>query len=201
MIKKEILLLLIILVITGCENNKLEGPYKVTKVIDGDTIELNNSRTIRMSGINTPETGECYYKEAKDKLIEMVLEKDVFLEKDKSLIDKYGRELRYVYSGGLMINSFLVEEGYAKVFDKYKEDTKRYEELKKIEETAKAKKLGVWNCEDKNQECLYVGSKNSRTYHKPDCKWAKKIKPENIICYTSELDIKGLKPCSTCLKK
>ncbi|MDP2906739.1 MAG: thermonuclease family protein [Nanoarchaeota archaeon] len=199
MVKKEILLLLIILVITGCENNKLEGPYKVIKVIDGDTIKLNNSQIIRMSGINTPETGECYYQEARDKLTEMILEKDVFLEKDKTNTDKYGRQLRYVYIDNLMTNSFLVENGYARVFDRYENDTKKYEELKILEETAKSAMLGLWDCENKRQECLYVGSKNSKTYHKPDCKFAKKIKPDNLVCYRADLEIKGLNPCSTCL--
>ena len=46
------------------------GLYKkesvfVTRVIDGDTIETENS-TIRLLGINTPERGKEYYGEAKD---------------------------------------------------------------------------------------------------------------------------------------
>lgn len=195
--RKTVFLLLILALISGCTN--LEGPYKVTRVIDGDTIELNNFQKVRFSGINTPETGECYYQEAKTRLGELLLGKDVMLEKDKTNIDKYDRELRYVYVNGLMTNSIMVEEGYARVFDKYKDDTKKYEELKKIEETAKSKKLGVWGCEEKKEECLYVGSKNSKTYHKPDCKWAKKIKPENIVCYKSEPEVKGLNPCNTCV--
>lgn len=195
--RKTVFLLLILALISGCTS--LEGPYKVTRVIDGDTIELNNFQKVRFSGINTPETGECYYQEAKARLGELLLGKDVMLEKDKTNIDKYDRELRYVYVNGLMTNSIMVEEGYARVFDKYKDDTKKYEELKKIEETAKSKKLGIWGCEEKKEECLYVGSKNSKTYHKPDCKWAKKIKSENIVCYKSEPEVKGLNPCNTCV--
>ncbi len=131
----------------------------------------------------------------------MILEKDVFLEKDKTSIDKYGRQLRYVYIDNIMTNSFLVENGYARVFDRYENDTKKYEELKKLENIAKTNKLGLWDCEEKKNDCLYVGSKNSQTYHKPDCKWVKKIKPENLVCYKTDLEVKGLKPCSTCFKK
>lgn len=194
---RRIITLLILLLIAGC-SEKLEGPYKVTRVIDGDTIELDNSEKIRFSGINTPETGECYYQEAKEKLEDTLLGKDVLLEKDRTLTDKYGRELRYVYVDDMMVNSMMVEEGYARVFDKYKEDTKKYEELKILEETAKSAMLGVWDCEEKKDDCLYVGSKNSKTYHKPDCKWAKKIKPENLVCYRTDLEVKGLTPCNTC---
>ncbi len=49
-------------------------------------------------------------------------------------------------------------------------------------------------------ECKYVGSKNSDKYHIPSCIWAKKIKPENLICFGSikEAEDKGYKPCSVC---
>jgi len=200
MLKKLVLIFLILILLSGCKNDSLEGPFKVIKVVDGDTLDLNDSKRIRFSGINTPETGECYYQEAKDKLTELVLEKDVFLEKDISDTGKYGRLLRYVYIDDMMLNAFLVENGYARVFDKYKEDTKKYEELKQLESIAKINKLGLWSCEDNKEDCLYVGSKNSETYHKPDCKWAKKIKPENLICYKSESEVKDLKPCKTCLE-
>ena len=35
-------------------------------------------------------------------------------------------------------------------------------------------------------ECLFVGSKNSNKYHKPDCRWAKNIKAENLVCFKNE---------------
>lgn len=141
-------LLLALVLLAGCSNT-LEGPFKVMKVVDGDTLDLNSSKRVRLSGINTPEKGECYYKEAKDKLTELVLDKDVFIEKDKSNTGKYGRLLRYVYLDDTLVNAFLVENGYARVYDKYKHDTKKYEELKKIEETAKSQNLGLWNCDNK----------------------------------------------------
>ena len=62
--------------------NGFEGPYEVTYVVDGDTLDVNISERIRMSGINTPETGECYYQEAKDRLTELTLGKEVYLEPD-----------------------------------------------------------------------------------------------------------------------
>lgn len=198
MFKKWVFIFLILILVNGCSNS-LEGPFKVTKVVDGDTLDLNNSQRVRFSGINTPETGECYYQEAKDKLTKMVLEKDVFLEKDKSNVGKYGRLLRYVYMDNKLINAFLVEEGYARVFDKYKEDTKKYKELKELESIAKANKAGLWSCTDSKNDCLYVGSKNSNTYHDPDCKFAKKIKPENLVCYKTDLEVEGLNPCKTCV--
>lgn len=46
----------------------------------------------------------------------------------------------------------------------------------------------------------YVGSKKSDKYHYPDCKWAKKIKPENLVTFKSaEEALKaGYVPCKVC---
>ncbi len=174
--------------ITGSTVRELEGPFFVTKVVDGDTLDLNNNERIRMSGINTPETGECYYQEAKERLAELVLNKYVYVETDRSDKDKYGRLLRYIYLNEtdlVFVNGILVEGGFGRVYDKYKSDTKRYGELKKFEEKAKENNLGVWDCIDNKKDCLYVGSNNSDKYHTPDCKFAKKIKPENLVCFYS----------------
>ena len=193
---KWVIFLVLVILISSCSNinkeTKKEGPFLVTNVVDGDTLDLNNSKRVRLSGINTPETGECYYEEAKDKLNELTLGREVYLEGDYSDEDKYGRLLRYIYINDLFVNQVLVEQGYAKVFDKYKEDTKKYEELKKIEVNAVENKLGLWGCVDNKKECLYVGSKNSNKYYPPECKWAKRVNPENLVCYKSEDEVKDL---------
>lgn len=193
------ILLIFLVLVSGCgvitggavKKGDLEGPFLVSNVVDGDTLDLNNSERVRLSGINTAETGECYYEEAKIKLRELVLGKEVFLERDKSDEGKYGRKLRYVYFGDAFVNGVLVEEGFAKVYDKYKADTKRYAQLKKLETKAKEKGLGVWSCIDLKEGCLFVGSKNSDKYHTPDCKYAKKIISENLVCYKSEEGLEG----------
>ena len=198
-------LLLALLFISGCSitgfvvsEPKLEGPFLVTNVVDGDTLDLDNSERVRFSGINTPETGECYYSEAKEKLSELVLNKKVYLEKDISDRDKYGRLLRYIYlneTNLILVNGVVVESGHAKVYDKYKDDTKRYSELKQLEAQAISNKLGVWSCEDLKKTCLFVSSKNSDKYHTPSCKFAKKILPSNLVCHTSEPSDKEFSGC------
>ena len=150
---RKIILLTLLLYISGCSitgnvirEPKLDGPYLVTKVVDGDTADLEGLGRVRFSGINTPEKSDCYYKEAKEKLTELILNKEVYAEKDRSDKDKYDRYLRYIYVNNTLVNGVLVEEGYAVVFDKYKKDTGRYEQLKKLEEIAVENKMGVWGC-------------------------------------------------------
>ena len=47
------------------------------------------------------------------------------------------------------------------------------------------------------KECVYVGSKNSNKYHIPTCQFAKRIKPENLVCFKSKEDAesKGYTAC------
>ncbi|MDD5627180.1 MAG: Ada metal-binding domain-containing protein [Patescibacteria group bacterium] len=52
------------------------------------------------------------------------------------------------------------------------------------------------------REGQLVGSKNSTKYHLPSCRFAKNIKPENQVWFSSkeEAESKGYKPCGTCIK-
>ena len=104
----------------------------VTKIIDGDTFQISTNETIRLLCIDAPEKGKKGYEEAKQFLAEMILDKEVRLEKDESEKDEYGRLLRYVYvniSGvEFFVNKQLVQEGYAKVF-RYGNDTEKCGEI------------------------------------------------------------------------
>ncbi len=102
--------------------------YLVSRVIDGDTLELSSGEKVRLICIDTPEQGEKGYEEATQYLEELTLNKIVRLEKDVSEVDKYDRLLRYVYVGDTFVNKELVQEGYAEVF-RYGEDTKRCGEI------------------------------------------------------------------------
>jgi hypothetical protein len=48
--------------------------------------------------------------------------------------------------------------------------------------------------------CQFVGSKNSNKYHLPTCAFAKRIKPENRVCFVSEEDAKSKGYTAGCLK-
>lgn len=55
---------------------------------------------------------------------------------------------------------------------------------------------------EEKKDCAFVGSKNSDKYHLPDCSNAKRIKPENIVCFSSKEDAesKGYQPAKDCIK-
>ena len=124
----------------------------VSKVIDGDTIELNTGKRVRLICIDTPEQGEADWEEAKDYLESLILNKAVQLEKDISETDKYGRLLRYIYIEDLFVNGEMVKNGYARVF-RFPPDTRLCNELEELEAEAKEQKLGIWE----NQETTNSG--------------------------------------------
>lgn len=116
---------------------------QVTKVIDGDTIEISGGKRLRYIGIDTPETDQCFGKQATDFNKSLVLGKSVKIIEDVQKLDKYGRILAYVYTEQGFINMALVEEGYAKAATF--PPNVRYQELfKKAETAARLKKAGLW---------------------------------------------------------
>ena len=117
--------------------------YLVSKVIDGDTIELSNGEKVRLLGINSPEIGEPFGLDAKKYLSEMVEGKNVHLENDSNLRDGYGRLLAFVFIDDKNINVDLVRSGLAHTFELNKL-SKYVKELKDAENYAMANQLGIW---------------------------------------------------------
>lgn len=126
----------------------------VSKVIDGDTIVLEDGQTVRFVGIDTPETVDprrpvgCFGKEASNETKKLLVGKVVILQKDVSNTDKYKRLLRYIYlplENGqiLFINDYLVRTGFAKVYT-YPPDIKFNEQFRQAEKEAREFKRGLW---------------------------------------------------------
>lgn len=119
---------------------------KVTRVIDGDTIVMGTGQKIRYIGLNTPEveTLECFAIEASEINKNLVLGKEVRLEKDVSETDKYGRLLRFVYVGDVFVDDYLVKNGYAKIMT-VPPDIKYENQFLESEKYARENGLGLWS--------------------------------------------------------
>lgn len=87
--------------------------YVVTRVVDGDTLELGNGETVRLVGIDTPEVGECGFERASAALSQLVLGKAVTLAVSDEDRDRYDRLLRYVDVGRLDAGLELIRDGLA----------------------------------------------------------------------------------------
>jgi micrococcal nuclease len=104
---------------------------KVLEVYDGDTFRVEiklgfglswrgsdgRGVSIRMMGLNAPELRGSEKERgviSRDKLREMVLEKEVTLKTVKDSSEKYGRYLGIIIlDDGTNVNDWMVNEGYA----------------------------------------------------------------------------------------
>ena len=125
----------------------------VTRVIDGDTVELDNGERVRYLGIDTPETVhpekpvECYGPEASERNKELVEGKVVSLLRDGPDRDTYDRLLRYVFVDGTFVNGDLVWGGYA-FARSYGDELRLYQTLVQLERSAREEQRGLWSeCE------------------------------------------------------
>ncbi|MCD6094725.1 thermonuclease family protein [bacterium] len=128
----------------------------VTKVIDGDTFLIEGGYSVRILGIDADERGYPCYEAAKRRLEELVLNKEVRLEKGEEDLDQYCRYLRYVFVDDKNVSLELVKEGL--VIARFSpEDLKYKEAIEKAEKEAKKNEIGCkWSpfaktSEDKNE--------------------------------------------------
>ncbi|MCJ7514474.1 MAG: thermonuclease family protein [Dehalococcoidia bacterium] len=115
----------------------------VVSVIDGDTIVIEGGYHVRYIGIDSPETDEFYYSEAKQMNTDLVAGKKVRLESDVSDKDKYGRMLRYVFVEDTFVNAEMVRQGCAWA-SAFPPDVKYQVYLEAMEKEARQLKRGFW---------------------------------------------------------
>ncbi len=123
--------------------------YMVKRVIDGDTIELENKQIVRYIGVDSPElhhpkkSVECFASASAEFNKKLIEGKTVRLEKDVSETDKYKRLLRYVYVDQVFVNKKLVEEGYA-YSATFPPDVKYADFFRQSQQDAMQNNKGLW---------------------------------------------------------
>jgi micrococcal nuclease len=121
---------------------------RLSRVVDGDTIEVlieGTTETVRYIGVDTPERGQPGYQTASEANATLLGEGTLWLAKDRSERDRYGRLLRYVYNGeGAMVNQALVAQGWAQPVE-YPPDTAYAGELRQAAVEAAQAGQGFWS--------------------------------------------------------
>jgi micrococcal nuclease len=173
---------------------------KVSQVVDGDTIKLNNGEMVRYIGIDTPEKGEAFYDDATQANRELVQGKKLSLEYDVDKRDRYGRMLAYVWVDTILVNAELIRRGLASVYT-FLPNLKHRDRFVSEQKQARQRGWGIWSREIA-REAYYVASRKSDRFifHRPDCEWARRIKEENRVRFETReaaLD-SGYSPCRSC---
>ena len=201
---------------------------KVVRVLDGDTIEIDNGNIVRLLGIDSPEQGECYYSEAKEELTELVLEEEIRMEKDIFGADIFGRLLRYVFlpegdfSNDVFVNDYLLTNGLADTL--FMSNSQKYHDiLIHSRNEAVTSERGMWGaCEQEleektatfetnnpppNPDCIIKGNISEhgygKTYFFPGCPNYKRVKVDfekgdRYFCTNEEAEVAGFKMAEGC---
>lgn len=135
--------------------DRVRGPYPVTKVVDGDTIWIDDSGTrvkTRLIGLDTPETQDprkgvqCFGVEASEHAKQLLTGQSVYLESDptQDSTDHYGRALSYVWTtSGELFNLEMIREGYG--FEYTYDLPYRYQDqFRAAESDARGNGRGLW---------------------------------------------------------
>ena len=128
----------------------------VKRVVDGDTLVLENGERVRLIGVDTPETKdprrpvEHYGKEAAEFTKKMVEGKRIRLEFDPANAHtghkdntRQRRTLAYVYlEDGTLLNAEIIKQGYGHAYTRF--PFKYIEEFRQVERKARENRKGLW---------------------------------------------------------
>lgn len=181
----------------------------VTRVIDGDTIELSTKQKIRLDNIEAPDKNKCGYEESRKKLEELALGKKVVKVEGK-YVDQYGRLLGLVYTDDYLINLEMVKSGFAKYNSNL---TRASEVIQKAGEEARENNLGIFEiCRQENtkKNCPIKGNKRdgytTAIYTFPGCMGYSTVtidldKGDRWFCSEEEAKEAGFAKAKNCFGK
>ncbi len=175
------------------------GEYKVVKVIDGDTIDIDykgKRERIRLLNVDTPESvhpdrtrNTRLGKQASDYTQERLSGKSVSLEFDGKKRGRYGRLLAYVILGKKNFNLELVQKGWSPYYTKYGESKKYHDQFILAQNHARLEGMNIWltpapadikyrgtafgspGSTPIARAVLFHGNINSHKFHGPDCRY------------------------------
>ena len=126
------------------------GPFRVTRVLDGDTIVLDNGETVRLIGVDAPEIHhpetpvQRFGEEATEFLERLTKGFECTLEYEPNNIrDLYGRLLAYVFVGDRLANAEMIRRGYAYTYTRF--PFRRQAEFITLEREAREHQYGLWH--------------------------------------------------------
>jgi micrococcal nuclease len=135
---------------TAAQSLPSRGPFRVTRVLDGDTIVLNNGERVRLIGVDAPEIHHTeipvqrFAEEATEFLRRLAEGFACTLEYEPgNMRDQYGRLLAYVFVEGRLANAEIIRQGYAYAYLRF--PFRRQAEFVALEREARGRQQGLWS--------------------------------------------------------
>ncbi|WP_432644824.1 thermonuclease family protein [Methanobrevibacter sp.] len=179
-----------------------------TKVVDGDTIYLDNGKKIRFVGVNTPERGVDGYSTSKEFVQKLCLNKEVGIDIDNSkYTDRYGRTLAVVIVDGKNVNEMLLKEGLAEImymppseFNPFEWGTDSTHVDTTHSSSSTTTSPSSAESTASSDSANYIGNANSGKFHVAGCTGANRMSENNKVFFSSRDDAinQGYTPCKMC---
>ncbi|MBQ6098480.1 MAG: thermonuclease family protein [Methanobrevibacter sp.] len=179
-----------------------------TKVVDGDTIYLDNGEKVRFVGVNTPERGVEGYIASKNFVQKLCLNKEVGLDIDDSKHnDKYGRTLAVVIVDGKNVNEMLLKEGLAEImymppseFYPYNWANSDTHVADSHSSSSSSSSSSDTSHSSSSSSGSYVGNANTGKFHVSSCSSVSKMSEGNKVFFSNRNDAvnQGYVPCKRC---
>lgn len=116
----------------------------VAKLADGDSFTCADGRKVRLLLIDAPELHQKPWGLMAKRQLERIAAPGTTLrlELDRNPTDRYGRTLAYAWAGPVMLNEFMVSNGWAVVLAY--ENVRYLDRLQRDERAAQAARKGFW---------------------------------------------------------
>ena len=154
----------------------------VTRVIDGDTVEIYTGERVRFIGVDAPEAGEAGANEATAFVRERVLNQTIWLETDGNDTDRFGRLRRYIWLQvptdptdptqiqTYQLNALLLSNGLAEPLitgEVRNADLFRAIAVPLVHTGSQTQTASYGIVAAEYQ---FIGNRNSEIFHSPDCR-------------------------------
>jgi micrococcal nuclease len=122
--------------------------HTVTRVIDGDTIRIDDGRKVRLAGVDAPEVDSPYSREepcgpqSRAYLKALIEGRKVTVKAGREPYDRYGRTLAMVYLDDVLVNGRIIRDGWARAYRRF--DYPYKDLFIAYEAEAKARGIGIW---------------------------------------------------------
>lgn len=135
------------LLLLTCALSHAEEGYIVSRVFDGDTVELKNAHgkfKLRLSDIDAPERNQAFGQKARRALSSLCKGSGIEIQYSLVGTDKYNRQLGKLQCNWIDASLYLAEQGYAWHNEKYSADVN----IRNAANAACLNRIGLWSAQD-----------------------------------------------------
>jgi endonuclease YncB( thermonuclease family) len=131
------------LLLLSSTSSQAENTYTVSRVYDGDTVELKTADgklKLRLTDIDAPERNQQYGQMARRALMKLCKGSDISINVELTGKDKYNRHLGKLQCNQIDASVYMAEQGYAWHNEKYSDNLT----VKDAAARARRDRIGLW---------------------------------------------------------